>query len=152
MDRGYVDYKWLYKVHSCGSYFVTTAKDNMNYRRVKSYPKNSSDGIIYDQLILLNGFYAANDYPVPTSRIKYLYAESGKVFIFISNKFQLLASGIAKLYKHRWMIELFYKWIKQNLKIKSSWGHSENAVKTQIWIEISIYTLVAIAEKRFQSK
>jgi hypothetical protein len=152
MDRGYVDYKRLYKVHSCGSYFVTRAKDNMNYRRVKSYPKNSNDGIIYDQSILLNGFYAANDYPVQMRRIKYLDAESGKVFIFLTNNFQLLASDIAKLYKHRWMIELFFKWIKQNLKIKSFWGHSENAVKTQIWIAISIYTLVAIAKKRFQLK
>jgi hypothetical protein len=152
MDRGYVDYKRLYKVHSCGSYFVTRAKDNMNYRRVKSYPKNSYDGIIYDQSILLNGFYAANDYPVQMRRIKYLDAESGKVFIFLTNNFQLLASDIAKLYKHRWMIELFFKWIKQNLKIKSFWGHSENAVKTQIWIAISIYTLVAIAKKRFQLK
>ena len=152
MDRGYVDYKRLYKVHCCGSYFVTRAKDNMNYRRVKSHPKSKEDGIIYDQSILLNGFYAANDYPVQMRRIKYLDAESGKIFIFLTNNFQLLASDIAKLYKYRWMIELFFKWIKQNLKIKSFWGHSENAVKTQIWIAICIYTLVAIAKKKFQLK
>lgn len=152
MDRGYVDYKRLYKVHCCGSYFVTRAKDNMNYRRVKSHPKSKDDGVIYDQSILLNGFYAANDYPVQMRRIKYMDSESGKIFIFLTNNFQLLASDIAKLYKYRWMIELFFKWIKQNLKIKSFWGHSENAVKTQIWIAICIYTLVAIAKKKFQLK
>ncbi len=149
MDRGYVDYKRLYRIHTSKSYFVTRAKDNMNYRRVSSFPKNKDEGVIYNQSILLNGFYAGQDYPVKMRRIKYLDKESGKVFIFLTNNFDLAATDIAKLYKHRWLIELFFKWIKQHLKVKSFWGQSENAVKTQIWIAICVYTLVAIAKKKF---
>ena len=149
MDRGYVDYKRLYSIHNSGSFFVTRAKDNMNYRRINSFAKNREEGVLYDQSILLNGFYSAQDYPVKMRRIKYLDIESGKVFIFLTNNFQLLATDIAKLYKHRWLIELFFKWIKQHLKVKSFWGQSENAVKTQIWIAISTYVLVAIAKKKF---
>jgi transposase len=149
MDRGYVDYKRLYRIHTSKSYFVTRAKDNMNYRRVSSFPKNKDEGVIYDQSILLNGFYAGQDYPIKMRRIKYLDMESGKVFIFLSNNFQLAATDIAKMYKHRWLIELFFKWIKQHLKVKSFWGQSENAVKTQIWVAICVYTLVAIAKKKF---
>jgi transposase len=121
----------------------------MNYRRVSSFPKNKDEGVIYDQSILLNGFYAGQDYPIKMRRIKYLDMESGKVFIFLSNNFQLAATDIAKMYKHRWLIELFFKWIKQHLKVKSFWGQSENAVKTQIWVAICVYTLVAIAKKKF---
>jgi hypothetical protein len=149
MDRGYVDYKRLYRIHTNKSYFVTRAKDNMNYRRVSSFPKNKDEGVMYDQSILLNGFYAGQDYPVKMRRIKYLDMESGKVFIFLTNNFELAATDIAKLYKYRWLIELFFKWIKQHLKVKSFWGQSENAVKTQIWIAICVYTLVAIAKKKF---
>lgn len=149
MDRGYVDYKRLYRIHTSKSYFVTRSKDNMNYRRVSSFPKNKDEGVIYDQSILLNGFYAGQDYPVKMRRIKYLDMESGKVFIFLTNNFELAASDIAKLYRYRWLIELFFKWIKQHLKVKSFWGQSENAVKTQIWVAICVYTLVAIAKKKF---
>jgi hypothetical protein len=149
MDRGYVDYKRLYRIHTSKSYFVTRAKDNMNYRRVSSFPKNKDEGVIYDQSILLNGFYAGQDYPVKMRRIKYLDVESGKVFIFLTNNFELAATDIAKLYRYRWLIELFFKWIKQHLKVKSFWGQSENAVKTQIWVAICVYTLVAIAKKNF---
>lgn len=149
MDRGYVDYKRLYRIHTSKSYFVTRAKDNMNFRRVSSFPKNKDEGVIYDQSILLNGFYASQDYPVKMRRIKYLDMESGKVLIFLTNNFELAATAIAKLYKHRWLIELFFKWIKQHLKVKSFWGQSENAVKTQIWVAICVYTLVAIAKKKF---
>jgi hypothetical protein len=149
MDRGYVDYKRLYRIHTSKSFFVTRAKDNMNYRRVSSFPKNKDEGVIYDQSILLNGYYAGQDYPVKMRRIKYLDKESGKVLIFLTNNFELAATDIAKLYKHRWLIELFFKWIKQHLKVKSFWGQSENAVKTQIWIAICVYTLVAIAKKKF---
>jgi len=149
MDRGYVDYKRLYRIHTCKSYFVTRAKDNMNYRRVSSFPKNKDEGVIYDQSILLNGFYAGQDYPVKMRRIKYLDMESGKVLIFLTNNFELAATDIAKLYRYRWLIELFFKWIKQHLKVKSFWGQSENAVKTQIWVAICVYTLVAIAKKKF---
>jgi len=149
MDRGYVDYKRLYRIHTSKSYFVTRAKDNMNYRRVSSFPKNKDEGVIYDQSILLNGFYAGQDYPVKMRRIKYLDMESGKIFIFLTNNFDLAATDIAKLYRYRWLIELFFKWIKQHLKVKSFWGQSENAVKTQIWVAICVYTLVAIAKKKF---
>ena len=102
MDKGYVDYKRLYRIHTSKSYFVTRAKDNMNYRRVSSFPKNKDEGVICDQSILLNGFYAGQDYPVKMRRIKYLDKESGKVFIFLTNNFELAATDIAKLYKHRW--------------------------------------------------
>jgi hypothetical protein len=148
MDRGYVDYKRLYKIHLCGAFFVTRAKDNMNYRRVYSNPKDKTKGIIYDQIILLNNYYAAKDYPEKLRIIKYK-DDSGKILIFLTNNFHLTASDIAQLYKHRWKIELFFKWIKQHLKIKSFWGQSENAVKTQVWIAVSVYVLVAIAKKKF---
>lgn len=152
MDRGYVDYKRLYKIHLCGAFFVTRAKDNMNYRRLYSRPKDKSSGIIYDQIIMMNNFYASKDYPQRMRRIKFKEAETGKVLVFLTNNFNLTANEVAQLYKHRWKIELFFKWIKQHLKIKSFWGHSENAVKTQVWIAVSVYVLVAIAKKRFMLK
>ncbi len=152
MDRGYVDYKRLYKIHTSGAFFVTRAKDNMNYRRLYSNPKDAGNGIIYDQEIMLNNHYAAKDYPEKMRRIKFKDKETGKVLIFLTNNFQLKATDIAQLYKHRWKIELFFKWIKQHLKVKSFWGQSENAVKTQVWIAISVYVLVAIAKKRFMLK
>jgi Domain of unknown function (DUF4372)/Transposase DDE domain len=151
MDKAYVDYKRLYKINLSGAFFITRAKDNMNYRRVYSNSKDTTKGIIYDQIILLNNYYAAKDYPEKLRIIKYK-DETGKVLIFLTNNFQLSASDIAQLYKHRWKIELFFKWIKQHLKVKSFWGQSENAVKTQIWIAISIYVLVAIAKKKFMLK
>ncbi len=152
MDRGYVDYKRLYKIHMCSAFFVTRTKDNMNYRRLYSRPKNQFKGVYYDQIILLNNFYASIDYSEKLRIIKFKDDETGKIFIFLTNNFQLKATEIAQLYKHRWKIELFFKWIKQHLKIKSFWGHSENAVKTQVWIAISVYVLVAIAKKRFMLK
>jgi IS4 transposase len=152
MDRGYVDYKRLYGIHRGGSFFVTRAKDNMSFRRLSSFPKDKEEGVLLDQSIYLNGYYAAKDYPIKMRRIKYKDNETGKVFIFLTNNFQLAAMDVAKLYKHRWKIELFFKWIKQNLRIKSFWGQSENAVKTQIWVAISVYTLVAIAKKKFMLK
>lgn len=152
MDRGYVDYKRLYRMHLCGAFFVTRAKDNMNYRRLYSHPKDIRRGILYDQSILLNNYYAAKDYPEKLRRIKFRDEQSGNVIIFLTNNFQLTATEIAQLYKHRWKIELFFKWIKQHLKIKSFWGQSENAVKTQVWIAVTVYVLVAIAKKRFMLK
>ena len=152
MDRGYVDYKRLYKVQLCGAFYVTRAKDNMNYRRLYSHPKDKTKGVLYDQTILLNNHYAAKDYPVKMRRIKFVDEQTGKVLIFLTNNFHLQAYEVAQLYKHRWKIELFFKWIKQHLKIKSFWGHSENAVKTQVWIAISVYVLVAIAKKKFRLK
>jgi hypothetical protein len=149
MDRGYVDYKRLYKIDCCEAFYITRAKDNMNCRRVKSHPCNKSDGVLCDQSVLLNNYYAAKDYPEKIRRIKFYDSESGKTFIFLTNNFHLKATEVAQLYKHRWKIELFFKWIKQHLKIKSFWGQSENAVKTQVWIAISVYVLVAIAKKKF---
>jgi IS4 transposase len=149
MDRGYVDYQRLYRIHSCNAFFVTRAKDNMNYRRLYSHRVDKTKGVIYDQTIMLNGYYAAKDYPGKMRRIKFYDEQTGKVLIFLTNNFHLAATEIAQLYKHRWKIELFFKWIKQHLKIKSFWGHSENAVKTQVWIAVSVYVLVAIAKKKF---
>src|SRR3954468_9384795 len=152
MDRGYVDYKRLYKVHQSNAFFVTRAKDNMNYRRLYSHAKDKTKGVLYDQTIMLNNHYASKDYPEKMRRIKFVDEQTGKVLIFLTNNFDLKATEIAQLYKHRWKIELFFKWIKQHLKIKSFWGQSENAVKTQVWIAISVYVLVAIAKKHFLLK
>lgn len=149
MDRGYVDYQRLYRIDQCNAFFVTRAKDNMNYRRLYSHPKDKTNGVLYDQTIMLNNHYASKDYPEKMRRIKFQDDETGKVLVFLTNNFHLKATEIAQLYKHRWKIELFFKWIKQHLKIKTFWGHSENAVKTQVWIAVSVYTLIAIAKKRF---
>ncbi len=152
MDRGYVDYKRLYKICLSDAFYVTRAKDNMDYRRLYSHPVDKTKGVLCDQTIMLNGYYASKDYPQKMRRIKFYDQESGKILIFLSNNFHLKAFEIAQLYKHRWKIELFFKWIKQHLKIKSFWGHSENAVKTQVWIAVSVYVLVAIAKKKFMLK
>jgi len=152
MDRGYVDYKRLYKIHCCDAFYITRAKENMNCRRVKSNPSDKGNGVLCDQYVLLNNYYAAIDYPERIRRIKFYDDESGKTFVFLTNNFHLKATEVAQLYKHRWKIELFFKWIKQHLKIKSFWGQSENAVKTQVWIAVSIYVLVAIAKKKFMLK
>jgi hypothetical protein len=152
MDRGYVDYKRLYKIHTCEAFFVTRAKNNMNYRRLYSHQKDVDTGVIYDQTIMLSNYYASIDYPEKLRRIKFKDEETGKILIFLTNNFHLKATEIAQLYKHRWKIELFFKWIKQHLKIKSFWGQSENAVKTQVWIAVSVYVLVAIAKKHFMIK
>ena len=152
MDRGYVDYKRLYKIHTAKAFFITRAKDKMNYRRLYSHPKDKNKGVLYDQTIILNGYYAAKDYPEKLRIIKFRDEQTGKVFVFLTNNFHLQATEVAQLYKNRWEIELFFKWIKQHLKIKSFWGQSENAVKTQVWIAVSVYVLVAIAKKKFMLK
>ncbi len=152
MDRGYVDYKRLYKIHQCDAFFVTRAKSNMDYRRLYSHTVDKTKGVICDQTIRLNGYYPAKDYPQKMRRVKFYDEETRKHLIFLSNNFHLTANQIAQLYKHRWFIELFFKWIKQHLKIKSFWGHSENAVKTQVWIAVSVYVLVLIAKKKFMLK
>jgi hypothetical protein len=151
MDRGYVDYKRLYRIHLCNAFFVTRAKDNMNYRRLYSHPKDIKKGVIYDQTIMLNNHYASKDYSKKLRIIKFKDVDdpSGLTLVFLTNNFHLKATDIALLYKSRWDIEMFFKWIKQHLKIKSFWGQSENAVKTQIWIAISVYVLVVIAKKKF---
>jgi hypothetical protein len=149
MDRGYVDYQRLYSIQLCQAFFITRAKSNMSYRRLYSHTPDKTKGVLYDQSIVLCGQYAIQDYPEKMRRIKFRDQETGKVFIFLTNNFHLKATDIAQLYKHRWLIELFFKWIKQHLKVKSFWGRSENAVKTQVWIAISVYVLVLIAKKKF---
>jgi hypothetical protein len=152
VDRGYTDFDRLYKIHKAKAFFIIRAKDNLSFSRVSSIPTNKKTGVVCDQTIRLNGFYALKDFPVRMRRIKFYDAENDRVLIFLSNNFELKATEIAQLYKHRWKIELFFKWIKQHLKIKSFWGRSENAVKIQIWIAISVYVLVAIAKKKLQLK
>jgi hypothetical protein len=150
LDKGYIDFGRLYRIHLAGAFFITRARDNMNFRRLYSRAADKTKGVVCDQTIKLNNHYAQKDYPDKLRRIKFRDEESGKVLIFLTNNFHLKATEVAQLYKHRWKIELFFKWIKQHLKIKSFWGHSENAVKTQVWIAVSVYVLVAIAKKRFK--
>ena len=149
MDRGYVDFKRLYGLHTVGAFFVIRAKVNTQYRRRYSHTVNKSTGVLCDQTIVLTGVDTATDYPQPLRRIKYHDAQTGKTFNFLTNNFAIPALTVAELYRYRWQVELFFKWIKQHLRIKSFYGTTENAVKTQIWIAISIYVLVAIIKKRF---
>lgn len=150
MDRGYVDYTRLYRIHKANAFFVIRAKKNMDYRRLYSAKVDKSNGVKYDQTIKLNGFYVSQDYPEKLRRIKFHDIENDKVLFFLTNNFELTAQDIAMLYKHRWFIETFFKWIKQHLKIKSFWGTSLNAVKTQIWIAISVYVIVLILKKNLK--
>lgn len=148
MDRGYLDYQRLYALHQAKAFFIIRAKRNMDFRRVRSFLPKKEDGVQADQRILLNGFYARPNYPEGLRRIRYFDAEKEKRLVFLSNAFDLPALLVAHLFKQRWQIEIFFKWIKQHLRIKSFFGTTENAVKTQIWIAISIYVLVAILKKR----
>jgi hypothetical protein len=152
LDRGYVDLKRLYKIHKQEAFFITRSKDKMNWRRVKTFASDKAKGVLSDQGIVWNHHYASKDYPEKIRRIKYYDSTAKKVLIFLTNNFHIDAVEVAILYKHRWKIELFFKWIKQHLKIKSFWGQSVNAVKTQIWIAISIYALIAIAKKKLLLK
>ena len=148
MDRGYLDFKRLHAFHQASAFFVTRAKSNMDARRVYSAGTDRSMGIICDQTIALNGYYSSRDYPAHLRRIRFRDPESGKTVIFLTNNFALPAATISALYKARWQVELFFKWIKQHLRIKRFFGTSENAVKSQIWIAVSVYVLVAIVKKR----
>jgi hypothetical protein len=150
MDRGYLDFSRLYRLCQCLAFFVTRAKDNFRFQRVYSHPVDKSTGVMCDQTIILSGFYAAKDYPDKLRRIRYIDQETGKTFVFLTNGFVLEALEIAKLYQCRWQVELFFKWIKQHLRIKAFFGTSENAVKTQIWIAVSVYVLVAIIKKQLK--
>ena len=152
MDRGYVDFKRLYGLHQKGAFFVTRAKKRMKHRRVYSLPSDKSAGIKCDQIIKLTGVASAKDYPEQLRRIHYQDPESGKKLVFITNNLLLPATVIALLYKRRWQVELFFKWIKQHLRIKCFMGTSENAVKTQIWCAISTYALIAIIKKKLSLK
>ena len=148
MDRGYVDFERLFTLHMAGAFFVIRAKSNTRYRRRYSRPVDTSAGLRCDQTIVLTGVDTATGYPQPLRRIKYHDEQTGKTFNFLTNNFAVPAQTVADLYRYRWQVELFFKWIKQHLRIKRFFGTSENAVKTQIWIAISVYVLVAIIKKR----
>jgi hypothetical protein len=148
MDRGYLDFERLHRLHEAGSFFVTRAKSNLKAQRRYSHPVDRSAGLICDQTIALTGFYSRKDFDTPLRRIKFKDPKTGKRLVFLTNNFALPAITIADLYRCRWQVELFFKWIKQHLRIKVFFGTSENAVKTQIWIAVSVYVLVAIVKKR----
>ena len=150
IDRGYTDFERLYRLNIGNAFFVTRAKSNLQFKRIYSHQVDKSLGLICDQSISLTGFYTSKDYPDKLRRIKYFDSENNRKLTFITNNFYLSAITIANLYKQRWQIELFFKWIKQNLKIKSFYGNSFNAVKTQIWIAISVYVLLAIIRKKLR--
>lgn len=148
MDRGFLDFSRLHAVTCASAFFVIRGKSNLKCRRLYSHPIEKSTGVVCDQTILLTVPKSAGDYPDKLRRVKYHDAETDKTFVFLSNNFLLPAATIAQLYKQRWQVELFFKWIKQNLRIKKFYGTSENAVKTQIWIAVSVYLIVAIIKKR----
>jgi len=147
MDRGYLDFRRLFALHQAGAFFVTRAKRGMNAHRVYSMPADRDTGVICDQRIMLDGFYITQDYPEQLRRIRYTDPESGKTLVFLTNNTALPALTIAALYKGRWQVELFFKWIKQHLRIKRFIGTSENAVKTQIWCAVATYVLIAIVKR-----
>jgi hypothetical protein len=150
MDRAYLDFQRLYQMHQCSAVFVTRSKTNTGLRRLYSQKVDKTTGVRYDQIVLPTGFYAKKDYPAKLRRIKYFDAKQERTFVFLTNQFTLPALTIAELYRYRWRVEIFFKWIKQHLRIKKFFGTSENAVKTQIWIAISTYVLVAIMKKRMK--
>lgn len=148
MDRGYLDFARLYKIHLGCAFFVTRAKKNFNFKRLYSHPVDKFSGVLCDQTITLGGFYTQKDYPEKLRRIRFFDQSTNKHFVFLTNNFTLPPATIAGLYRSRWQVELFFKWIKQHLRIKAFYGTSENAVKTQVWIAISVYLLVAIVKKQ----
>jgi hypothetical protein len=150
MDRGYIDFARLHTLHQAGAFFVTRAKSNLHAHRIYSTPTDRATGVIADQTIVLDGPRTHQDYPVHLRRIRFRDAETAKTLIFLTNQTALPAMTICDLYKSRWQVELFFKWIKQHLRIKQFYGTSENAVKTQIWIAVSVYVLVAIVRKRLK--
>ena len=152
MDRGYLDFARLYIFHLAKAFFVVRCKNKIKYRRIYSRPVNKTTGLRCDQTIILTGVYSAKDYPEQLRLIRFYDSENKKLLILLTNNFLVDALTIAQLYKSRWKVELFFRWIKQHLRIKTFYGTSMNAVKTQIWIAISIYVLVAIIKKRLGLK
>lgn len=152
MDRGYTDFKRLFRIHQTPATFVIRAKDNLVFHRLESFPIDKTTGLRCDQIISLGGFYTKQDYAEKLRRIRYFDAASNQHLVFLTNNFKLSAKIIADLYRRRWFVETFFKWIKQHLRIKQFFGTSENAVKTQIWIAIAIYVLVAIVKKKLHVK
>ncbi len=147
MDRGYLDFERLYAMHQAAAFFVTRARVGLDARRVYSAPTDRTSGVICDQRVMLNGFYSAKHYPEHLRRIRFTDRASGKTLVFLTNNTVLPALTICALYKSRWQVELFFKWIKQHLRIKRFLGTSENAVKTQIWCAVATYVLIAIVKK-----
>ncbi|MGB0056610.1 MAG: IS4 family transposase [Methyloceanibacter sp.] len=150
MDRGYVDFGRLYRLHQAGAFFVTRAKSNLDAHRVYSTATDRTTGVVADQTITLDGYYTRRDYPVHLRRVRFRDPKTGKTLVFLTNQTALPALTICDLYKSRWQVELFFKWIKQHLRIKQFYGTSENAVKTQIWVAVSVYVLAAIVRKRLK--
>jgi len=148
MDRGFIDFERLYRFHEAGSFFVTRGKSNLKVQRRYSDPVDRTTGLICDQSVVLTGFYSHQGFEAPLRRIRFKDPETAKTLIFLTNNFALPALTITELYRSRWQVELFFKWIKQHLRIKAFFGTSENAVKSQIWIAVSTYVLVAIVKKR----
>ena len=148
MDRGFLDFERLFRFHQAGSFFVIRGKSNLQVRRRYSHPVDRQTGLICDQTVVLTGFYSAKEYVAPLRRIRFKDPVTEKTLVFLTNNFILPAITITELYRCRWQVELFFKWIKQHLRIKAFFGTSENAVKTQIWIAISVYVLVAVVKKR----
>jgi len=150
LDRGYLDFARLHRLHQALGFFVTRAKRNFRFRYLESRAVDRTTGVRSDQIIRLHGFYSKRSYPERLRRVRYYDADTRKWLVFLTNNFALPAVQIAQLYKCRWQVELFFKWIKQHLRIKAFYGTSENAVKTQIWIAIAVYVLVAIVKKRLK--
>jgi len=150
MDRGFLDFERLYRFHQAGSFFVTRGKSNLKVQRRYSHPVDRTTGLICDQSVVLTGFYSHQGFQAPLRRIRFKDPETAKTLIFLTNNFVLPAFTITELYRCRWQVELFFKWIKQHLRIKAFFGTSENAVRSQIWIAVSAYVLVAIVKKRLQ--
>ena len=150
MDNAYIDFERLYSLHLKKAFFVVRAKENLRFKRMTSKLVNKKNNILCDQEIQLTGFYSKINYPENIRRIKYYDSEFERTFVFLTNNKKVKAETIAKLYKSRWQVELFFKWIKQHLKIKSFWGQNENAVRSQIWVAISVYVIVAIAKKKLK--
>lgn len=150
MDKGYLDFARLYQLHNASAYFVTRAKTNLAFARIYSSKVDKDLGLRCDQTIRLTTYKSSKAYPEKLRRVKYYDKEQGKTYVFLTNNFEITAIEIALLYKHRWKIELFFKWVKQHLKIKKFWGESENAVKTQIWIAVCTYLMMAIIKKELK--
>ena len=148
MDRGYLDFDRLHALHQAGAFFVTRAKSNFKFKRVYSCPVDRATGLICDQHVELTGFYSKQGYPERLRRIRFKDPETGKTLVFLTNHVGISAASVCALYKSRWQVELFFKWIKQHLRIKRFFGTSENAVKSQVWIAVATYVLVAIIKKR----
>lgn len=149
-DRAYLDYTRLYKIERCSAYFVVRAKSNTKFRRMYSNKVDKLTGIRCDQIGKLSGFYTSQEYPEKLRRVKYYDKESNRTFVFLTNNLKVTANDVALMYKKRWQVELFFKWVKQHLKIKSFWGTSENAVKIQFYCAISAYCLVSIVADKLK--